>query len=446
MTELSRAEKVDRYFMRRPTRRDPLLTALVAAAGLAAVPVLLLLAEGHILLIRLVLGLVALGFGLLAGAGVVTLILDELAYRRAYADAFPRGSDQEMDEWVDEAVGRAIKNGLERLDLHPDEIQAGGPTTLWFVGVPNLEEWDAGVARGEDGRLRFSVRPVLVAFLNGWRLSTYEFVLSLRSGYFFNEVRKEYHLRQTDGIEMITHTLFSVVEVSVHGPRRLGRSQPKFEIANVTSVERLELVVSGQRAIKLDMRFRLQDHPDGNLSPRSRNDEFVALLRDHFRHHMGGVPVEPREPSPPPHDVRAGTTLPTLGTALDRTPAAIVERLRLQSSDQSPVAAALITPEGDELRISDGLNAGTITLFERQGADYDELLSLKAEANAVAIVEAEGIEVATLVVVGRVLVDAATREKLQSLLGDGRQLHLYEGERPVASLFGGSPKVAEHAP
>jgi hypothetical protein len=232
----------------------------------------------------------------------------------------------------------------------------------------------------------------------------------------------------------------------VHGSRRLRQQSPRFEIANVTSVERLELVVSGQRAIKLDMRFRLEDQRDGSLSPRSRNDEFVALLRDHFRHHMGGVPVESVDPAPGTHDVPRESPLPAQTPALDRTLAAIVERLRTQGSDQSPVVAALITPEGGELRISDGLSAETITLFERQGGDYDELLSLKAEANAVAIMEAEDIEVATLVVIGRPLVDDATRQKLQCLLGRGRQLHLYEGEDHVASLAGGWPEAAGSVP
>jgi hypothetical protein len=434
--EPTREEKVDRYFLERPSRRDYRWTVGAVVLGLVAAA--LTATQGHesILLLRIVIGLLVLGFLTLALAGVGTLVVDESQYRKEMARVASRATDAEMDSWLDEAVAEAIARGRARLDLHPDEVQAGGPTTLWFVGVPDLEEWDAAIAVGEDGRIRFSVRPILVAFLSGWRLSTYEFVLSMRSGYRFSEIRKEYHLRQTDGIEIATDTKFMILDISIHESRRFGTRTARFEYVNVTSVERLEMVVSGQRAIKLDMRFDLKDRRDIEEDVRTQNDEFVALLRDHFRHHMGGVSVAEGSGD---GDVPPGGngSIAARASALGRSVSEIAARLSAASGPNG--GAVLVTSAGSEFSLDEGFDADTIGLFETGAVNYDADLSKRAEVRAIALMEAEDLDVATLVMCGRRVADVAVRKRLCRLLAAGRQLHLYDNETYRATLMGVRP-------
>jgi hypothetical protein len=156
---------------------------------------------------------------------------------------------------------------------------------------------------------------------------------------------------------------------------------------------------------------------------------------------MGGVEPGSRD-SGATGSTGADDDVPASSAALGRTIPEIVARLAGGNAARPEATAVLITPEGGEVRLDDGRLADTTGLFEREGVEYDEELSRKAEANAVAIMEDQALEVATLVMCGRSLVDSDAQDELRQLLTAGRQLHLYEKEAYVATLVGEAPEVS----
>src|SRR5688572_14153786 len=118
---------------------------------------------------------------------------------------------------------------------------------------------------------------------------------------------------------------------------------------NLTSRQELVLVVSGRKAVILGMSFDLEDQLQALGNPRSRNDEFVAVLRDHFRHHMGGVQVEGHSSPTAPRDSASTPAAPDQARSrIPRTLGEIAADLARRRSDDETIAGIMVSASGEE--------------------------------------------------------------------------------------------------
>jgi hypothetical protein len=249
-----------------------------------------------------------IGAGLLL-RGMVKLA--KIVVRRIVASPKPTGA--QMDAWLSADADAIEYQGRHRLNLHPNEAKLGrGRDTLLFIGIPSW--WgDLYAAFAEDDhKLRLSQYGVLVVYLSDWRVSTYECVLDMGTGITFGDATKEFHLQQVDGLETFSNRanmlLPSASDKKKHpapvAPDTAAPEDP--EMLHITTMQVLALIVSGRRAIELSIGLEIDHilHREG--SGISEPDQLIAQLRNHLRHHMGGIArqgsssasIPPGPPSP----------------------------------------------------------------------------------------------------------------------------------------------------
>jgi hypothetical protein len=299
MNDPYREELVRKYFVRTPS--------VPSYAG----PLAAIVAGGAAFLI----GLVSAFSGSGAGAGClgVLLVIGGVVglakgggeyYRRStrYNEAFrrsqPKATGVQMDRWLEDGMAHVAHIGRRRLNLHAADTDDGGrKDELTFAGFP-LRAQELRIACGEDDNvLRASVYRILVVYLAGWRLSTYECLLDMATGAMYSDQTKEFHLPHVDGVETASdrvNMIVGSVPRSAAGPQ----DEAEYETMHVTSQQMLRLVVSGRPAIEL-----VVDVTDDQLridgSGASRTDQMIARLREHLRGHMNGVqPVVPLQGGP----------------------------------------------------------------------------------------------------------------------------------------------------
>jgi hypothetical protein len=290
-----RAERVDKYF-------NPIPSPPVYGGPLA-----MLITGGVLFLIGIVtiasagssgacLGVIFFVAGVwLAYKGARPMLRRYNEYVEAKNRAHPRATDQEMSDWLEDGLRMAMDAGRHRLNLNPAEATIDrGAKELIFTGLPDDDSFDVRLAVGNDGVVRASYYQILVVFLSGYRLSTYECVLEMRTGATVTDATKEYHLQDVDGMETASDRVN--FELSRTGSENA-------ETFQVTMRQKLRLMVSGRSAISLVMGM------SGSASLRIDNtsahsdipgpDEMINTLREYLRGHKGGVLGNPAAMLPP---------------------------------------------------------------------------------------------------------------------------------------------------
>jgi hypothetical protein len=303
-----RGERVDKYFNPIPDPPDytgPL--ALLIGGGVAfVIGLITMLSAGSS---GACVGLLLFGGGIFAAyKGLRPMLRRYNEYIEAKRLSEPRATDQEMDDWLEEGKRMAESAGRHRLNLNPAEATIEqGAEMLIFTGLPDNDDFPVRLAVGDDRTVRSSYYKILVVFLSGYRLSTYECVLEMRSGVTLTDATKEYHLQDVDGME----TRSDRVNFELHSARSATA-----ETFQVTSRQILRLMVAGRAAISLVMGMA------GSASLRIDNtaarpdvpgpDEMINTLREYLRSHKGGVLGNPVAMLPPQWNGHYGLP-PTLG-------------------------------------------------------------------------------------------------------------------------------------
>ncbi|MET7749933.1 hypothetical protein [Micromonospora sp. NPDC005367] len=303
----SRQELVHKYFNPIPARPSN-LGALIALSGGG-----LLLLVGILSLIGASLdsgmsGLACLGcLGIVGGGaaaifGGLKLAGAYSSYKSAFTAAYPRASDEQMDQWLEEGKGYAADAGRRRLNRHPGEVTLKwGENLLVFHGLP--PEVPYQIARGADGVLRASLYKVLVVYLSNYRLLTYESILDMRSGATVSDATKEYHLQSVDGLETASDRVNFFLPAGSQAPPPPTPGQPMQpnqaaipittpggDIVHVTGRQTLRLMVSGRPAIELVMGIAATDRLHIEGVSGSTTESMIHTLREYLRRHNGGIP------------------------------------------------------------------------------------------------------------------------------------------------------------
>lgn len=290
-----RAERVDKYFnpIPEPPSYGGPLAALIGG-GLAVLIGVITLASGGSS--GACLGLIFFLGGVYAAyKGARPMLRRYNEYMEAKALSEPRATDQEMTDWLEDGLRLAEESGRHRLNLNPAEATIDqGAKVLIFTGLPDDGDFPVRLAVGDDRMVRSSYYKILVVFLSGYRLSTYECVLEMRSGATLTDETKEYHLQDVDGME----TRSDRVNFELH-----GTGAGTAETFQITMRQVLRLMVAGRAAISLVMGM------SGSASLRIDNtstrtdipgpDEMINTLREYLRSHKGGVLGNPAAMLPP---------------------------------------------------------------------------------------------------------------------------------------------------
>lgn len=316
MSGPGRDELVRHYFIKTPPRPRYTAPLIAWCAGTAAT----LLATWLIWRQGLDHPGAAAVSALLTLAGVFGLTLGAVqgtvrwrTHRRDWARSQPKPTGRQMDDWRQQGIEDAIATGMRRLDLHIVDADRQHDI-LVFPGLPaNLPY----AAVGEDDNiLRFPMYDILVVYLTAWRVSTYECHLDLHTGALVSDRTREFHLQQVDGIE----TQSDRIELKLHSrPLDAARDEPAhggpgIDTFQITTQQRLQLLVSGRVAIALTIGLTVDDAWHASGLTRPAMDRLIARLREHLRRHMGGThAADPRIGGADPKVIHVGPIAPAGG-------------------------------------------------------------------------------------------------------------------------------------
>jgi hypothetical protein len=290
-----RAERVDKYFNpipEPPSYGGPL--ALLIGGGVAFLIGIITIASAGSS--GACIGLILFAGGIYSAyKGARPMLKRYNEYVAAKNLSEPRATDQEMTDWLEDGLRMAEDAGRHRLNLNPAEATIDqGAKMLVFTGLPDNDEFPVRLAVGDDRMVRSSYYKILVVFLSGYRLSTYECVLEMRSGATLTDATKEYHLQDVDGMETRSDRVNFELQ---------SAGSATAETFQVTMRQVLRLMVAGRAAISLVMGM------SGSASLRIDNtstrtdipgpDEMINTLREYLRSHKGGVLGNPAVMLPP---------------------------------------------------------------------------------------------------------------------------------------------------
>jgi hypothetical protein len=282
----ARKTAVRKYFRRTPHPREAARARqFILGAGAAAVLGVSLL----------LVGVPALAV-MAAGVALVTLVqgLQQLAaYRRGYAAAEPKPTDEEMDRTLDEDLTSVAGRAMQRLGLTDDQLELHSadatPLARYGAGRRRLAEQGRGplvvfgpAARargcsGADRVWRFTAYDVMVICPTGHQLAIYECVLDFASGWRKNEETHEYHYADVVAVSTATRPTgelaFEPVGPSAYSGAFGGTMTREFQII-VSSGDRSAIAVSIYDDDRPDRRIVLQE---------SGIDRVAAVVRDLLR-------------------------------------------------------------------------------------------------------------------------------------------------------------------
>ena len=178
-------------------------------------------------------------YGFCFGFGVLILIAgglkyrsDERMYKRAYDDAEPKPSDQQLDEWLEEAKQEIISGAMDKLHLTPEQaLNTNDP--LVVIGPSASAKFKVG----EDGVIRFSSYKIVVIYLSQYHLGAYTCNLRMDSGEVSSEQTQEYHYADIVSVSTLTsNSIFKVITMDGREHDIKGQQQFSLSVVNGESI------------------------------------------------------------------------------------------------------------------------------------------------------------------------------------------------------------------
>ncbi|NMF62693.1 hypothetical protein [Brasilonema octagenarum] len=120
-------------------------------------------------------------------------------YKKDYARAEPKPSDEQIDEWMDDDIDNIIEESLRKLDLEDGDYTA----KPFIIGGPaDLD--DTRYALGKDGKIRYSHLNVLIVYLTDHNILTYECVHTLIHGHTLSDITQEFPYKEITNLQIKT--------------------------------------------------------------------------------------------------------------------------------------------------------------------------------------------------------------------------------------------------
>lgn len=263
----SREVAVRKYFKPTPEKPSYAVEVILMIAGGILLVVCLGTREAAVQIILLV---AALGLGL---RGAWKYYVKRRDYMEDYNECEPKPSDEQMDRWLDEDLGRIRSEAGNKLGVVPEQL-VNLDDPLVVVGPQKSAKWKIG----EDEIFRFSGYEVVVIYLSNYHLGAYTCDLDMHKGLIGREETQEYHY--TDVVSVATvHSDSRFTLVDEDGTERTIPSQQMFSLS----------VASGE-SIRIAVAFpHIEDIlRHGELRP-SGADKAVSQIRTMLREKKGGI-------------------------------------------------------------------------------------------------------------------------------------------------------------
>lgn len=189
-------------------------------------------------------------------------------FLRAWHNAEPKPSDDQIDEWRKADIKRLEKRyALEKLGLLSDQIEAPEPLTV--VGSGPSPQF----RRGKDGRIRFSSHEVLITYLTDYHLAAFKCVIDLHDGGIQTETTQEYHYDDVVSVSTQTNNA-PLIGYEEGQPKQIPTYQ-RFAIS-VASGEQISVAVAAEA---------LGSESDPELQ---RAKKVIQIIRTKLRGRKGG--------------------------------------------------------------------------------------------------------------------------------------------------------------
>lgn len=207
---LSRSEAVRKYFIKTPSKPDEPdysgnQTRMMMGGALLLFALFMLFSGNGLLVLMGVVG-GFFGFSLLSNA------FSEYSenkkkyeeaytkYKEDYAEAEPKPSDEQMDQWMENDINNIIEESLKRLDLEHEDYRS----KPFLIGGPELDNQKipTQLRVGRDGKVRYSHLNILIVFLTEHNIATYQCTHNLINGQTLTDKTREFPYKEITNLEI----------------------------------------------------------------------------------------------------------------------------------------------------------------------------------------------------------------------------------------------------
>jgi hypothetical protein len=206
---INRSEAVRKYFTSTPNKPEKpddssdQNSTFFGGAMLVIALLMLISGQGYLIFLGVFLGffgLMILKNGLVDSSEKKQRYERELEqYEKDYAQAEPKPSDEQIDEWMDSDIASIIEESLRKLDLEDGDYNA---KPLYIGGPANLDK--TRYAIGEDGKIRYSHFNVLIIYLTDHNILIYQSVNTLIHGHILGDSTQEFPYKEITNLQIKT--------------------------------------------------------------------------------------------------------------------------------------------------------------------------------------------------------------------------------------------------
>jgi hypothetical protein len=223
--------------------------------------------------------LIIIGALMLLGPAVVKIIGVILVVGSIFAiyNSMQLASDAEIDEWLQEDLGKLTKRSLEKMGIDESELVSEG-VLITGPRVSNLGPSRFGSRKGRDNVLRFTpVNSYLINFTQN-QLLVYNCALDRITGNPVNETVDEYFYRDVVSVQTSTET----VNINLPGSELNG--------LQCNAAEFFKLTTSGGTSVSMMMRDpTLSQKLGGGEMPITVAERAIQTIRKMLREKKGAA-------------------------------------------------------------------------------------------------------------------------------------------------------------
>ncbi len=270
----ARAEAVQRYFTPTPIPQGRNRYAvLFGFAGLLAILALVLFNAASFLIAVLALWITK--------QGAEDLRVHQ-RYRRHYAAAEPKPSDEEMDAWLDDDISTLVSRASTRVLLDTRLKSRGGDLihpVQAIVGLPDVAlRGPLRIRRGRDTLIRASSYEILLVFLTDSLLCTYHCQLDFGTGDITVDQTTEWHYTDIVSTKLAAYPVpDSLMSALRHQDREFARETPLEQI----------LTIANTNGETLSVGTGFTGHADFRGEIAWPNPQAQTVIRRMIREHHG---------------------------------------------------------------------------------------------------------------------------------------------------------------